>query len=258
MNKLKAMREGGAILGSVRAALYEFVQVGVSPAEVEALTQKLIKEAGAEVSFDKVPGYKWATCINLNDGIVHGIPTSKLPFQDYDVVTVDVGVYFHGFHTDSAFTKVVGKSTPEIDHFLQAGLSSVQASLSQVKPGKRIGDISLATENSLKSAGYKPTRELTGHGVGRELHEEPMIPNFLSGEISKTPQLVVGQTLAIENIYVQGNPALVLEKDGWTISVKDGKLSAVFEETVEVVEDGFSIMTTPTLFQICQSGTMHQ
>lgn len=244
------MRAGGAILGSVRADLFRFTEVGVTPKQVEAEAMRLIKAAGAEPSFTRVPGYHWATCININAGIVHGIPKSSVPFADGDVVTVDVGVYYEGFHTDSAFTKVVGKSTPEIDRFLKAGLDSIKASLAQVKPGNRIGDISLATEKSLKASGYKPTRELTGHGVGRELHEEPMIPNYLSGDIAGTPQMVVGQTLAIENIYVQGSPSLILEKDGWTISVKDDKLSAVFEETVEVTKDGFSIMTTPTLFQI--------
>ncbi len=251
------MRAGGSILGSVRAALYEFTQVGVSPKEVEAEARRLIQAAGAEPSFTRVPKYHWATCVNLNAGIVHGIPESKVPFADGDVVTVDVGVYYQGFHTDSAFTKVVGKSTPAKDRFIQAGLDSVQAALAQVKPGNRIGDISQATEKVLRAAGYSPTRELTGHGVGRELHEEPMIPNYLAGKIGKTPQLVIGQTLAIENIYVEGKPSLYLEEDGWTISVKDGKLSAVFEETVEVVEDGFSIMTTPSLFQITKSGTMH-
>lgn len=257
MNKLIRMREGGAILGAVREKLYHFTAVGVSPKEVEAEAQRLIREMGAEPSFTRVPKYRWATCININAGIVHGIPESTVPFSDGDVVTVDVGVYFKGYHTDSAFTKVVGQSTPEKDRFIAAGLESIRAALSAVKPGNRVGHISSATEKVLRDAGYSPTKELTGHGVGRELHEEPMIPNYVAGPVEKTPQLVVGQTLAIENIYVEGNPSLYLEEDGWTISVKDDKLSAVFEETVEVVEDGFSIMTTPSLFQIMGSGTMH-
>lgn len=257
MNKLKAMREGGRLLGQIRAELFRLTQVGISPKELEREAVRLIKEAGAEPSFTRVPQYHWATCININAGIVHGIPESSNPFQDGDVVTVDVGVYYQGFHTDSAFTKVVGRSSPDKDRFLEVGLESIGSALSQVKPGNRVGDISAATEKVIRAAGYSPTRELTGHGVGRELHEEPMIPNYLAGDITKTPQLVVGQTLAIENIYVAGPPALYLEKDGWTISVKNGKLSAVFEETVEVVEGGYSIMTTPTLFQIIRSGTMH-
>lgn len=258
MNKLVAMREGGAILGQIRADLYHFTQVGVTPREIEAEAVRLIKAHAVEPSFTKVPGYRWATCINLNAGIVHGIPESREPLQDGDLVTVDVGVYHRGFHTDCAFTKVVGTSSPAKDKFLTAGMKSLEAALAAVKPGNHVGDISLATEKVLLAYGYRPTHELTGHGVGRELHEEPMIPNYSAGEPAKTPQLVISQTLAIENIYVEGDPALVMGDDNWTISVKDGKLSAVFEETVEVVEDGFSILTSPTLFQITKSGTMHQ
>lgn len=258
MNRLTAMRQGGAILGRVREALFHFTKVGVSPKDIEAESRRLISRLGAEPSFTKVPGYHWSTCVNLNSGIVHGIPESAEPFHDGDLVTVDVGVFYQGYHTDCAFSKVVGKSTARLDKFIQAGLDSIEASLSAVKAGNRIGDISASTERSFAKSGVHYTRELTGHGVGRELHEEPMIPNYLSRKIADTPQMVVGQTLAIENIYCEGKSALVMGSDGWTISVKDGKLSAVFEETVEVTADGFSILTNPSLFQIFQSGTMHQ
>ncbi|KKU88822.1 MAG: Methionine aminopeptidase [Microgenomates group bacterium GW2011_GWF2_47_9] len=244
------MKEGGAILGAVRSKLYSFVEVGVTPLEIEEKARALIKEYGGEPSFTKVPGYHHVTCVNLNSGIVHGLPVSDVPFVDGDLVTVDCGVYFKGFHTDAAFSKVVGTSTPAKDKFLAAGLASLKSALSVIKPGSRIGDISLATQTVLENAGYYPTRELTGHGIGRELHEEPMIPNLLSVPIESTPELVLGQTLAIENIYADVKPRLSLEKDGWTINVINGKLSAVFEETVQVTEGGCSILTTPTLFQI--------
>lgn len=250
MNKLKAMREGGAILGEIRALLYDFAQVGVSPAAIEALTLKLIKERGVEPSFTRVPKYHWATCINLNDGIVHGIPTGSIGLKDGDVVTVDLGVYHLGFHTDCAFTKIVGTSTPAKNAFIAGGLASLKAALAVIKPGNRVGHIGQAVEKTLNQSGFSPARELTGHGVGRELHEDPMIPNYLSGKLDSTPQLVIGQTLAIETIYVEGKPALIIDRDGWTISTKDGKLSGVFEETVEVTSDGCSILTTPSLFQI--------
>jgi methionyl aminopeptidase len=250
MNQIEAMKIGGAMLGRVRAALYDFTVVGVSPKEVEFKARELIKAEGGELSFTKVPGYRWATCININDGIVHGIPNSEIPFQDGDLVTVDVGIYYHGYHTDAAFSKVVGKSTPAKDKFLKAGLEGLKNAIDAVKPGNRIGDISEAMESTLKKYGYQATRELTGHGVGKELHEEPMISNVVLGSREKTPTIKVGQTLAIEIIYVEGKPALVLEEDGWTISTKDGTLSAVHEETVVVTEDGCSILTVPTLFQI--------
>lgn len=250
MNQIGAMKIGGAMLGRVRKALYDFTQVGVSPKQIEFKARQLIKAEGAELSFTKVPGYRWATCININDGVVHGIPESVKPLENGDLVTVDVGVYYHGYHTDAAFSKVVGKSTPAKDRFLKAGLEGLQNAIAAVKPGGYIGDISLAMESTLKKYGYSATRELTGHGVGKELHEDPMISNVVISPREKTPVMVAGQTLAIEIIYVEGDPALVLEADGWTISTKDGTLSAVHEETVVVTQDGCSILTTPTLFQI--------
>lgn len=250
MNQIEAMKIGGAMLGRVRQALYEFTQVGISPKEVEFKARELIKAEGGSLSFTKVPGYRWATCININEGIVHGIPESTVPFADGDLVTVDVGVFYHGYHTDAAFSKVVGTSTPAKNRFLRAGLEGLKNAIDAVKPGNRIGDISLAMESTLKKYGYRATRELTGHGVGKELHEDPMISNIVVGTREKTPLIKLGATLAIEIIYVEGKPSLVLEEDGWTISVKDGTLSAVHEETVLVTEDGCSILTAPTLFQI--------
>jgi methionyl aminopeptidase len=255
-DKLQAMREGGEILGKIREALYHFTQVKTTPYQIEQEAQRLLKEAGVEPSFNKVPGYHWATCITTNSGVVHGIPTSRLPFKSGDMVMVDVGAYHRGYHTDCAFTKVVGHSNADKDHFLQAGLDSLDLAIQAIRAREHIGAISEAMENSLTHSGYKATKELTGHGVGIALHEEPMIPNVVTIPKTKTPKMYAGQTLAIEVIYVQGKPELVLENDGWTISTKDGKLSAVFEETVEVTGDGFSILTKPTLFQMISSGTI--
>lgn len=250
MNKLEAMKIGGGMLGKVRASLYDFTVVGITPQQIEFKARELIKAEGGELSFTKVPLYRWATCININEGIVHGIPTSEIPLKNGDLVTVDVGVYYHGYHTDAAFSKVVGVSTPAKDKFIKAGLEGLKNAIAAVKPGGYIGDISLAMESTLKKYGYHATKELTGHGVGRELHEDPMIPNIVVSPREKTEVMTLGQTLAIEIIYVEGKPALVLEEDGWTISTKDGTLSAVHEETVMVTQDGCSILTVPTLFQI--------
>lgn len=250
MNKLEAMKIGGAMLGRVRKALYDFTVVGVSPKQIEFKARELIKAEGGELSFTKVPGYRWATCININSGIVHGIPTSEKPLESGDLVTVDVGVFYHGYHTDAAFSKVVGTSSAAKDRFLKAGAEGLKNAIDAVKAGGYIGDISLAMESTLKKYGYRATRELTGHGVGKELHEDPMISNVVLGPRENTEKMTVGQTLAIEIIYVEGKPSLVLEEDGWTISTKDGTLSAVLEETVVVTDDGCSILTTPTLSQI--------
>lgn len=250
MKQQEAMRLGGGMLGRVRQALYHFTQVGVTPAEIEHRARALIKAEGGELSFTKVPGYRWATCINLNAGIVHGIPTSTLPLRSGDLVTVDVGVFYRGYHTDAAFTKVVGEPSPEQIKFLSAGQDGLNRAIAAVHPDNYIGDISFAMESTLKEYGYRPTRELTGHAVGRELHEEPMISNVVIAPREQTPKIMVGQTLAIEIIYVAGSPALVLEADGWTITTRDGKMSAVLEETVLVTPGGCSILTVPTLSQI--------
>jgi len=256
MSKLTRMREGGLIHGQIRRSIYDFVQVGTSPHAIEAQTLTLIKNYGVEPSFTKVPNYHWATCINLNDSTVHGIPTSQTPLSDGDLVTVDLGIYYQGYHLDGAFTKVVGHSTPDKDNFLTGGLCALYAGIKSIKPGNRVGDISSAVQETLSHYNLSAFPELTGHGVGRDLHEEPAIPNVLQVKISSTPQLVIGQTLAIEVIYTAGKPQLLLEEDGWTISTKDGKLSGVFEETVEVTSDGCSVLTQPTLSQIPISGRM--
>lgn len=250
MNKLVAMTRGGAILGQVRQALYNFSQVGVTPHEIELEARRLIKSLGGELSFTKVPGYRWATCVNINSGIVHGLPTSTLPLHNGDLLTVDVGVYYRGFHTDAAFSKVVGSPTPTKTRFLQAGILGLKNALSVIKPGAHIGEIGNAMTSTITPYGYSCTRELTAHGVGRELHEDPMISNLATPSPYKTPIITLGQTLAIEIIYVEGKPELILEEDGWTITVKDGTLSAVFEETVAVTKDGCSVLTIPSLFQI--------
>lgn len=250
MNQQDAMTIGGAMLGRVRKAIYDFTQVGVTPQEIEFKARDLIKAEGGELSFTKVPGYRWATCVNIGTGIVHGIPTSEKPLEDGDLVTVDVGVFYHGYHTDAAFSKVVGISTPTKDRFLKAGLVGLQNAINAVKPGGYIGDITLAMDSTLKKYGFSATKELTGHGVGKELHQDPLISNVVLGPRENTPVMTLGQTLAIEIIYVEGDPRLVLEEDGWTISTKDGKLSAVQEETVVVTQDGCSILTLPSLFQI--------
>lgn len=249
MNKLAAMRHGGLLHGRLRQRLYQAVQPGSTPQAVEQLATRTLKELGAEPSFTKVKNYHWATCININDSCVHGIPTSTSAFLPSDVVTVDVGLYYHGYHLDGAFTKQLAPPTAEGTKLINGGQAALEAALRATKPGARIGHLSEAIHSTLTSYGLAPFRELTGHGVGRSLHEDPMLPNFFEGNPQATPQLVLGQTLAVEIICTLGKPELELEKDGWTIRTKDGKLSGVFEETVEVTVDGCSVLTRPTLSQ---------
>jgi methionyl aminopeptidase len=232
--EIEIMAECGQKLARVKKALFEKVAEGVSAWEIEELAVKLIKEEGAEASFKKVPGYSWATCVNLNSGLVHGIPKKETVFKKGDVVSVDLGLYFKGFHTDCSFSKGIDVD-PETQRFLDVGIKALKNAISATTAGNRVYDISEAIEKTVVSEGYKSIRALVGHGIGRNLHEDPQIPCFLPGDRLESMEISEGATFAIEVMYTQGGPDLVQDEDGWTIATQDGKISALFEETVAVV-----------------------
>lgn len=236
------MAEGGKKLGEIRDQLKSFVKPGISALEVEELATKLIKESGASPSFKMVPGYSWSTCINVNDGVVHGIPKKKTVFKNGDLVSIDVGMYYKGFHTDTSVSLLLGND-PFKSRFLKVGETALKRAIDQAQEGNKVADISEAIENVITEAGFFPIKSLTGHGIGHELHEEPYIPGFVSGSYSKSPTLVPGIALAIEVMYSKGTEEVVLDEDGWTLRTKDGTLSALFEETVAVTPSGPFVLT---------------
>lgn len=250
----KYMIEGGKILGRIRNTLADRVAPGVTGIEIDSLAQKLIREAGAEISFTMEPNYHWATCIDVNDGVVHGIPTDY-QFRDGDIVGIDVGLKFKGFHTDTATTVGVGQISPKNKRFLDVGKETLNAAVNTAKPGRRIYDISLTIEGLLKKAGYSPVAALAGHGVGLRLHEDPLIPCVAVGDAHRSPKLSPGMTLAIEVIYTAGSGEVAyggplgasgtrLESDdGWTIVSLDGTIAAVFEDSILVTEAGSRVLT---------------
>jgi methionyl aminopeptidase len=240
--EIQIMAEGGAKLGRVKKALAEAVKVGVTASEIEELAVKLIKEEGAEASFKKVPGYFWATCINVNEGLVHGIPTSSLVFKKGDLVSIDVGVYFKGFHTDTSISVGIDL-TPENRKFLNVGQEALNIALKTVKAGNYIYDISKAIEDAIEGAGYTTIKALVGHGVGRELHEDPQIPCFVPGKREESPQIKPGMVLAVEVMYAMGSDKVEIDKDGWTILTHDGKISGLFEDTIAVTNEGSKVLT---------------
>lgn len=241
--EVKIMTEGGKKLARVKIGLASAVKIGSNAAEIEALAQKLIKDEGAEPSFDKVPGYKWATCISVNEGLVHGIPTKELVFKKGDLVSVDVGLFYNGFHTDTSIT--VGlELSPENEKFLKAGKRALNLAISKARVGNYLYQISEAIEETIVEAHYTPIRALVGHGVGRELHEDPQIPCFVPGRVSDSPKLIPGMVLAIEVMYAMGRDAVEVAPDGWTIRMRDGKMSALFEETVAVTSGGPKVLTS--------------
>lgn len=241
-SEMEVMAEGGAKLGRVKNALAKAVKAGVTALDIENLAMKLIKDEGAEPSFNKEPNYYWATCINVNEGLVHGIPTKDLVFKDGDLVKIDVGIYYKGFHNDTSISVGISPS-PENKKFLYTGELALQKALKAVKAGNRIYDISKAMEEVVEGAGYTTIKALVGHGVGRHLHEDPQIPCFVPGPIDESPEIKPGMTLAVEVMYAQGSDKVEILEDGWTIAMRDGKISGLFEETVAVTSKGVRVLT---------------
>lgn len=239
--KLKAMEQGGRLLAGVRDALIAAVKPGITPLEIDALADTLISQTGGQAAFKKVPKYHYATCINVNSVIVHGIPTSA-PVKDGDMVSIDVGLYYQGYYTDTSATTVVGIATPFQVRFLQTGLDALKAGISKARAGNHVSDISKAIEKVITAAGFTPIRELTGHGVGKHLHEDPFVPNIYD-PYAPDPVLYLGQTLAIEPMYSAGSAKLRFEPDGWTISMADNSVAALIEETIAITPRGPRILT---------------
>jgi len=246
--KISAMREGGKVLGAVLEELLDTAQPGVTLQQIEVLAQKRIKEAGMKPSFSTVADYKWATCLCVNDVIVHGIPT-EYTLQEGDLLTIDIGLINKGYHTDTAWSKVIANPgfliDDEVQKFLDVGKIALREAIAQAKEGNHVGHISGTLQRIVEESGYGIVRPLVGHGIGKTLHEEPQIPGFLRGAVEKTPKLHSGMTIAIEVIYTMGNPTVYYHEDGWSIATRDHSLSAVFEQTVAIAEGEPLIITPP-------------
>jgi methionyl aminopeptidase len=257
--EIKIMQHSGHILAETLWEVLKNVRPGVSELELDALAEKLIREKGGEPGFQKVPGYKHATCMSVNDIVVHGIPTSYL-LKEGDIIGIDCGVYYQGFHSDMAETiKVQGSnsSTPNsgpsgskvesdaVDRFLAVGKKALEAGIGKAVLGNHVGDISRAMQTIVEAQnGYSVVRSLVGHGVGRELHEDPEIPGYLVGKIEKTPLLRENMVIAIEIIYNMDGPEIVFaNRDGWTLKTEDGSLAGLFERSLAITKDGPLIIT---------------
>lgn len=241
LEEIKIMAEGGQKLARVRDGLAMAVKVGMTPLQLDQLADKLIAKEGAKPSFKLVPGYHNATCICVNEEVVHGIPTDKRKFAAGDIVGIDVGIFYKGWHTDTATTVAVNGKT---NKFLDTGKLALKLAIEQAKVGKRVADISEAIQKTVEKPGYCAVRALTGHGVGRELHEEPAIPCFVIGKYEHSPKLVEGMVIAIEVMYNEGTSEVVYkDTDGWTIITADGRISGLFEETVAITKSGPQVLT---------------
>lgn len=245
-DELKKMSKGGKILADVLSQVLKNIKPGVSEKELDKLAEKLILECGAEPGFKKVKGYNNTICVSTNSVVVHGIPTDY-KLKEGDVVGIDCGVFYKGFHTDMSETIRVGNSKAkpdDIDKFLEVGKKALEEGLKVSKAGNRIGNISKVIQDIVeKDNGYSVVRSLVGHGIGKKLHEEPEVPGFLVKDIDDTPLLKSGMTIAVEVIYNMGKPDVGILDDGWTIETRDKSISGVFERTI-AIEAGLPLILT--------------
>ena len=259
--ELSLMRKSGEITAKALKAVLKAVKAGITLIELDKIAEAEIKKNGAQPGFMTVPGYKWATCVTINHEVVHGIPRD-IKLAKGDLFSVDVGALLNGWHTDAAWSVIVGyesgvkdqeKTDPSTssqddfsakNRFLKAGEEAMWQGINQARSGNRIGDIGASMQKVVEGAGYSVVRSLVGHGIGKKLHEDPEVPGF--GKAGKGLPLKKDMTIAIEAIYNQGGPDVVLDKDGWTISSVDGSLGGLFEQTVAVAKNG-PIVLTPYL-----------
>ena len=237
---LAKMRAAGKILARTLRLVGEQIQPGVTPKKLDELAEQLIREKGARPSFLGYRGYPAATCISVNNVVIHGIPDDT-PLKEGDIIDLDFGVYKDGFHADSAWTFPVGKISKEAERLLNITEESMWQGIAKAKVGAKVGEISSTVQKYVESNGYSVVRELVGHGIGRNLHEEPSVPNF--GKPSSGALLREGTTICIEPMVNQGTHEVYTLDDGWTMLTKDGKLSAHFEHTVAVTREGPEVLT---------------
>jgi len=241
--EIETMAAGGRILAATHQHVKPAIQPGISTLELDAMVESFIRShAGATPSFKGLYGFPGSACISINEEIVHGIPSAKRILAAGDIVTVDIGVYYGGFHTDSAWTYAVGQIHPETQRLMDVTEASLFAGIAQTVVGNHIGDIGAAVEDVVTKARFTVVRDLVGHGVGANMHEDPQVPNH--GKPKRGPKLQVGMTIAIEPMVNAGGAATRTLSDKWTIVTLDGAMSAHFEHTVAITADGPRILTT--------------
>ena len=243
--EIEIMRQAGAIVATVLKEISEMVEPGMTTADLDAHAEQRIREMRAAPSFKGYHGFPGSICSSINNEVVHGIPSRKKTIQAGDVLKVDTGAYFEGFHGDSCITIAVGTVTPAAAKLIRVAEEALFKGIAQVKPGNFLLDIAGAIQDHVEANGFKVVEEFTGHGVGRNLHEEPAVFNFRTHELPNV-KLRPGMTLAIEPILNAGSKHTRTLADRWTVVTLDRALSAQFEHTVLVTADGYEILTDRT------------
>ena len=238
--EIELLREAGRIVHETREYLKPFIKEGITTKELDTLAEDFIRSKGATPSFKGLNDFPASICTSINEEVVHGIP-SKRRLRNGDIISIDIGACYKGYHGDSAWTFAVGEISPKKQALLEHTKESLFKGLEQIKPGNRIGDVSHAIETYAKKYNLGVIRELVGHGVGTKVHEEPDVPNY--GEANRGPVLKEGMCLAIEPMLTLGRRDICILDDEWTIETIDNSPSAHFEHTIVVTKDGYEILT---------------
>lgn len=241
--EIAAMRESGRMLGTVLQALKKHLQTGMNTKDLDDIARKELKALGGEPTFLGLYGFPQALCVSINDEVVHGIPRADRIIKNGDIVSMDFGVTYQGMITDSAISVIAGDAPGRrVQELVAATEQSLLAGVAILKHGMKVGDLAHAIQEVLAGANLGIVRDLVGHGVGHELHEDPNIPNF--GRKGTGMELKAGMTVAIEPMATLGDYRVYIEPDGWTVRTRDGSLSAHFEHTVLITEEGAEIITS--------------
>lgn len=240
--ELEIMRRAGRLVGQVLEKVKAEALPGVNTLRLDKMAEELCRAGGAAPAFKGYRGYPYSLCCSLNQEVVHGFPR-KEPLKEGDILSLDFGVLLEGFYGDAATTVAVGQASPEALGLMEATAASLAAGIDQCRPGNHLGDVSHAIQTVAEGAGYSVVRQFVGHGIGRGLHEEPQVPNW--GAPGRGVKLKPGMVLAIEPMINAGGFEVKVLKDGWTAVTVDGKLSAHFEHTVAVTQDGPRILSLP-------------
>ncbi len=240
--ELVALQKCGLVNDTIRQMAISITKPGVSTLEIDQFIESEIYKHNMKPSFKGIDGYKFSSCININEGVLHGIPSSMVLVKDGDIVTIDMGVVNEGLHTDTSWTFAVGKIDKKIQKFLKIGEETLYMAIDECVIGARIGDISSVIQRNIEQNGYNVIREFVGHGVGYSLHEDPQIPCY--GKANTGLLIKKGMVLAVEVMYTIGSSEIKQTGDGWTYVTKDGKLAGMFEHTIVVKDIGAVVLTS--------------
>ncbi len=239
--EIELLRKSNVLVGKTLAEVAKAIRIGITTLELDKIAEDFIRSNGALPGFLGYQGFPNTLCISVNDQVVHGIP-SNYALKDGDIVSVDCGTIIDGFYGDSAYTFCVGNVDPKVKKLLDTTKEALYKGIEQARHGNRIGDIGYAIQQHCQAAGFSVVREMVGHGIGRNMHEDPEVPNY--GKRGQGLQLREGMVIAIEPMINMGNKGIVMERDGWTIRTIDRKPSAHFEHTVAIQKGDASILST--------------